>query len=230
MTEEEISSINGLNFDRDGLIPAIIQDYNNGRVLMMAYMNEESLKKTIETGRTHFFSRSRKRLWEKGETSGHYQVVKSIYTDCDKDTLLIEVEQHGNACHTGNMSCFYRGIAESPPSPPFTKGGKGGFSEEKLYDSILSKVYDIIIDRKLNSKSDSYVSSLFEKGKDRILKKIGEEAGEVIIGSKNNDKENIIYEIADLWFHTMVVMGYHGITLQDIYDELGRRYNTKKVS
>ncbi len=204
-----------LRFNKNGLIPAIVQDYRTNTVLMLAYMNEEALKATIETGMTHFWSRSRNKLWRKGETSGHIQIVKRILYDCDGDTLLVQVEQVGSACHTGNRSCFYRSLheKESPPS-----------LQEASLAEILNKVYDVIVDRRDRPKESSYVSTLFSSGVDKILSKITEEAGELIISSKNNDREEIIYEAADLWFHTLVLLGYHGLTPQDIYKELERRY------
>jgi len=211
--------IKNLKYDSNGLIPVIIQDWKTGDVLMLAYMNEESLNKTIETGFTHFWSRSRNKLWKKGETSGNEQIVKEINYDCDNDTLLIKAEQKGVACHTGNRSCFYSELI--PPSPPFDKGGMGGF--------VIDKIYEVILDRKRNLREGSYVSSLFKKGRDKILKKIGEEASEVVIGSKNDKKEEIIYEIADLWFHTLVLLGYHDISPEDIYKELQKRFGKSGI-
>jgi len=211
--------IKNLKYDSNGLIPVIIQDWKTGDVLMLAYMNEESLNKTIETGFTHFWSRSRNKLWKKGETSGNEQIVKEISYDCDNDTLLIKAEQKGVACHTGNRSCFYSELI--PPSPPFDKGGMGGF--------VIDKIYEVILDRKRNLREGSYVSSLFKKGRDKILKKIGEEASEVVIGSKNDKKEEIIYEIADLWFHTLVLLGYHDISPEDIYKELQKRFGKSGI-
>ena len=211
--------IKNLKYDNNGLIPVIVQDWKNGEVLMLAYMNEDALKKTIETGFTHFWSRSRGKLWKKGETSGNEQIVKEISYDCDNDTLLVKVEQKGVACHTGNRSCFYSELI--PPSPPFDKGGMGGF--------VIDKIYEVILDRKRNLREGSYVSSLFKKGRDKILKKIGEEASEVVIGSKNDKKEEIIYEIADLWFHSLVLLGYHDITPEEIYKELQKRFGKSGI-
>lgn len=201
-----------LRFNQDGLIPAVIQDRLSGKVLMVAYMNKEAIEKTIETGRTHLWSRSRKKLWQKGETSGNYQSVKEIYIDCDEDTLLLKVEQIGVPCHTGEATCFYRAYKDNDLVKVIPYGG------------ILEKVHAVILDRKNSPKEGSYVSSLMAKGKDRILKKIGEEAGELIIGSKNEKRDEIIYEIADLWFHTLVVMGYHNVSLDDIYKEFEKRF------
>ncbi|MBI4377998.1 MAG: bifunctional phosphoribosyl-AMP cyclohydrolase/phosphoribosyl-ATP diphosphatase HisIE [Nitrospinae bacterium] len=204
--------IKDLKYNSSGLIPVIIQDWKNGDVLMLAYMNEEALKKTIDTGFTHFWSRSREKLWKKGETSKNEQVVKEISYDCDNDTLLIKVEQRGVACHTGNRTCFYSKIL----SAPLDKEDKGRF--------VIDKVYEVILDRKRNIREGSYVSSLFKNGKDRILKKIGEEASELIIGSKNEKREEIIWEITDLWFHTLIILGYHDIAPDEIYNELQKRF------
>lgn len=214
--------IKNLKYDSNGLIPAIVQDRKNGDVLMLAYMNEEALRKTIETGYTHFWSRSRGKLWKKGETSGNEQLVKEISYDCDNDTLLVKVEQKGVACHTGNRTCFYSKLyPKSPFNPPFDKGGVGGF--------IIDNLYEVILDRKRNMREGSYVSSLFKNGRDKILKKISEEASEVVIGSKNEKKEEIVWEIADLWFHTLVLLGYHDITPEDIYRELQKRFGKSGV-
>jgi phosphoribosyl-ATP pyrophosphohydrolase/phosphoribosyl-AMP cyclohydrolase len=205
--------IKDLKYDINGLIPAIIQDWQKGDVLMLAYMNEEALNKTIETGYTHFWSRSRNKLWKKGETSGNEQAVKEISYDCDNDTLLVKVEQKGVACHTGNRTCFYSNLFKTPNSELRTPGS-----------IIIDNVYEVIQDRKRNMREDSYVSSLFKSGKDKILKKISEEASEVVIGSKNDKREEIIWEVADLWFHSLVLLGYHDISPQDIYNELQKRF------
>jgi phosphoribosyl-ATP pyrophosphohydrolase/phosphoribosyl-AMP cyclohydrolase len=212
MSEDIIGQV---KFDKRGLVPAIIQDYRTLSVLMMAYMNSDALRATIETAVTHFWSRSREKLWQKGETSGHIQVVKKILYDCDADTLLVLVEQVGAACHTGNRSCFYRGLYERGDDFTMDKSSLSG---------ILNRVYDVIIDRKDKPKESSYVSSLYSSGVDKILGKISEEAGELIISSKNNNREEIIYEAADLWFHSLVLLGYHGLTPQDIYKELEKRF------
>ena len=216
--------IKNLKYDSNGLIPAIIQDWKNGDVLMLAYMNEESLKKTIETGNTHFWSRSRNKLWKKGETSGNEQIVKEISYDCDNDTLLVKVEQKGVACHTGNRSCFYSKLTQVViPSEA------RNLEVETFSGNVIDKIYEVILDRKRNLRESSYVSSLFKSGRDKILKKIGEEASEVVIGSKNDKKEEIIYEIADLWFHTLVLLGYHDISPEDIYKELQKRFGKSGI-
>ncbi|MBE3593115.1 MAG: bifunctional phosphoribosyl-AMP cyclohydrolase/phosphoribosyl-ATP diphosphatase HisIE [Thermoanaerobacter sp.] len=200
--------IKELKFDEKGLIPAIVQDYYTKQVLMLAYMNEESLKLTLEKGETYFFSRSRGKIWHKGETSGNTQKVKKIFYDCDEDALLIQVEAKGPACHTGNISCFYRSFDEE--------------TEDGI--EILNKLYERIKGRKINPVEGSYTNYLFEKGIDKILKKVGEEATEVVIASKNDSKDEIVYEVSDLIYHLMVLLVEKNITLNDIYNELERRY------
>ncbi len=212
--------IDRIKFDESGLIPAIVQDDVTGEILMMAYMNRLALDKTLSTGKVHFFSRSRARLWRKGETSGHELQVRSVLLDCDQDAVLVKARALGPTCHTGRWSCFFRVIKNGRVR---TLSGSGTMLSN-LPPDLLQRIYEVIIDRKNRPKKESYVSSLFKMGKDRILKKIGEEAGELIIGSKNNRREEVIYELADLWFHSLVVMGYHGITLQDLYKELGNRF------
>ena len=205
---EEIDVIN-LKYDDNGLIPAIIQDYQTKEVLMMAYMNKASLEKTIETKKTWFYSRSRQKLWNKGETSGHFQDVKRISYDCDEDTLLIEVIQTGSACHTGSKSCFYRNLLDP---------------DQVLNEAIVYEVANIIRERKENPKEGSYTNYLFEKGIDKILKKVGEEASEVIIAAKNPDKEELVYEISDMVYHVLVLMAEKGIEIEDIKTELTKRF------
>ena len=209
-----------IKFDKSGLIPAIVQDDITGETLMLAYMNRLALDKTLATGKVHFFSRSRARLWKKGETSGHGLEVRSVFLDCDQDVVLVKARAQGPTCHTGRRYCFFRVIKNGrvrilPGSIP---------ASTNLTSDLLQRIYEVILDRKHRPKKASYVSSLFKMGKDRILKKIGEEAGELIIGSKNNRREEVIHELADLWFHSLVVMGYHGITPQDLYQELGNRF------
>ncbi|MEK7748399.1 MAG: bifunctional phosphoribosyl-AMP cyclohydrolase/phosphoribosyl-ATP diphosphatase HisIE [Nitrospirota bacterium] len=195
----------------NGLIPAVIQDHKKNDVLMVAYMNAESLQKTIETGETHFYSRSRKKLWRKGETSGHIQKVQEILTDCDLDTLLVKVDQTGVACHTGSRSCFF-GPADRVTLPAANPT-----------ISTTQTLYETIMDRKKSPSSESYTTSLFKGGIDVILKKVAEEAGEFIISSKNKDKKAIIRETADLVYHLMVALCYHNITPLQIDKELARR-------
>ena len=213
--------LNKLRYDENGLIPVIIQDHENGQVLMLAFADQEALKKTLNTNRTHFWSRSRKKLWEKGEESGNYQEVKEIYLDCDYDTVLILVKQHGVTCHTGNRTCFFKNIEEKEmSSPTFRSNGTG---------KTLEDVYQVIEDRKRNPREGSYVSELFLKGIDKILKKVGEEASETIIAAKNNRRDEIIYEMADLWFHSLIMLGYFSIPPEEIYQELGKRFGKSGI-
>ncbi|WP_018248754.1 bifunctional phosphoribosyl-AMP cyclohydrolase/phosphoribosyl-ATP diphosphatase HisIE [Orenia marismortui] len=214
-------SISNLKFDEKGLIPAIIQDAETKEVLMMAYMNEESLRNTIRTGRTCFWSRSRQELWWKGESSGNIQEVEEIDYDCDGDTLLLKVKQTGGACHTGHKSCFYRGIKRE-------KEAEKVFDPEEVYKKaldcdILDELYDVIKDRRNNPKEGSYTSSLYNKGENAFLKKIGEEATEVVMAAKENDSGEIIYEVADLFYHLLVMMVYYDVSLKDIFKELESR-------
>ncbi len=196
-----------LKYNNDGLIPAIVQDYYSKKVLMLAYMNAESLEITMNEGKTCFYSRSRQELWRKGATSGNTQQVVSIRTDCDKDTLLIEVIKAGPACHTGSESCFFEDIVVPE-------------TEEFSYEGL----YEMLVGRKVNKKEGSYTTYLFEKGIDKILKKVGEECTEVIIGAKGGDKAETVYEIADLLYHITVMMIEMGITLDEVTAELAKRH------
>ncbi|MDF2986336.1 MAG: phosphoribosyl-ATP diphosphatase [Eubacterium sp.] len=210
---------NSIKFDDKGLVPVVTQDYKTKEVLMVAYMNEEAFNKTLETGKVTYFSRSRNKLWVKGETSGHFQHVKNIRLDCDGDTILVEAEQIDAACHTGNKSCFYRTLTDGAWVEAEAKA-----DAEILTANILQEVYDVIVDRTIHPKEGSYTNYLFTKGLDKILKKVGEETAEVIIAAKNKSKEEIRYEISDLMYHLMVLMVERGVTLEDIYGELkGRR-------
>ncbi len=194
----------------DGLIPVIVQDYKTNEVLMMAYMNEEAFEKTLATGTMTYFSRSRRKLWLKGETSGHFQYVKSLTLDCDNDTILAKVHQIGAACHTGNRSCFFQTLAakEYKETNPL---------------KIFEDEYSVIQDRKEHPKEGSYTNYLFDKGIDKILKKVGEEATEIIIAAKNPDPEEIKYEIADFLYHVMVLMVEKGVTWEEITKEVANR-------
>ena len=196
--------------DDKGFVPCIVQDYKTKDVLMMAYMNEESFEKTLKTGRMTYFSRSRNELWTKGETSGHFQYVKSLAIDCDKDTILAKVSQVGAACHTGNRSCFYTPLVEKEynDTNPLT---------------VFQDVYDVIMDRKKHPKEGSYTNYLFDKGIDKILKKVGEECTEVVIAAKNPDKDELKYEISDLLYHLMVLMAERDTTWTDVIRELAER-------
>lgn len=198
-----------IKYNEQGLVPAIVQDYLSGKVLMMAYMNQESLGLTLQTGCAHYYSRSRQTLWKKGETSGSIQHVKEITADCDGDCLLLKVEQVGNACHTGEASCFFNDIRT--------------YEKSSSIGETLDALYQTIQDRKTNKKEGSYTNYLFEKGIDKILKKVGEEASEVIIGAKNNSKAELVYEICDLVYHLTVLMAYQGIGYEDITKELENR-------
>lgn len=197
-----------LKFDEQGLIPAIVQDYYSKQVLTVAYMNEQSLAITMEEGYTCFWSRSRQELWRKGETSGNRQKVVTITADCDQDALVVEVIKDGPACHTGAESCFFDRV--------FTAEDETPFSYEGLYNMIKG--------RKLRPKENSYTTYLFDKGMDKILKKVGEESTEVVIAGAKNDKEESIYEIADLAYHVMVMMVEQGIELKDVTAELAKRH------
>ncbi len=199
-------NINELKFDEQGLIPAIVKDSETGEVLMLAYMNRESLKISLEKKLTCFYSRSRQELWLKGETSGNYQHIESISADCDGDALLVTVKKDGPACHTGTESCFFNEIFGKP----------GNFSVDGLYR--------LLQDRKATLPEGSYTSYLFEKGLDKILKKVGEECTEVIIAGKAEDKRETVYEIADLMYHVMVLMVEAGITPSEIREELASRH------
>ena len=197
-------------FVKSELIPAIIQEKSTGEVLMLAYMNRESMQKTFETGYTWFWSRSRQELWMKGETSGHIQYVKELTADCDFDTILAKVSQVGVACHTGNPSCFFNEIVKKEYI-------------EKNPLKVFETVYNIIEDRKNNPKEGSYTNYLFDKGIDKILKKVGEECTEIVIAAKNPDPEEIKYEISDFLYHVMVLMVEKGVTWEEITQELAQR-------
>lgn len=204
---QNILNIDKLKFDDNGLIPAIIIDYYTKEVLTLAYMNKESLEISLKEGKTCFYSRSRKELWRKGKTSKNYQHIQSIKSDCDNDALVIEVIKDGPACHTGAESCFMNEV----------------YQKENYKDFSIYKLYELIRGRKINMTEGSYTTYLFNSGIDKILKKIGEESSEVIIGAKNGSKEEIIYELSDLLYHSLVLMVEKNITLNDIKDELSKR-------
>ena len=200
--------IEKLKFDENGLIPAVVVDAYTKKVLTVAYMNKESLKISMEKGLTCFYSRSRNELWLKGETSGNYQYIVSITADCDLDALTVVVEKEGPACHTGTDTCFTNEVYQS----------------EELHEFTMNGLYDLLVGRKKDKPEGSYTTYLFEKGTDKILKKIGEECTEVIIAGKADDKKETIYEIADLAYHTMVLMVQMGISVEDIQRELASRH------
>ncbi len=200
--------ISELKFDSNGLIPAVVVDSISKKVLTVAYMNEESLKITMEKGLTCFFSRSRQQLWLKGETSGNYQHVVSITADCDKDALVVVVEKDGPACHTGSDSCFFNPVYQSEERSEFS----------------LQGLYDLLEGRNQTRPEGSYTSYLFDKGIDKILKKVGEECTEVIIAGKADDKKETVYELADLAYHCMVLMVQMGISVEDVHRELASRH------
>ncbi|MCR8643340.1 bifunctional phosphoribosyl-AMP cyclohydrolase/phosphoribosyl-ATP diphosphatase HisIE [Paenibacillus sp. N1-5-1-14] len=211
-----------VKYDAQGLVPAIVQDAVSKDVLMLAYMNEESLKLTIESGETWFWSRSREELWHKGATSGNVQKVRDIRYDCDSDTLLIFVDPQGPACHTGQYTCFYRKM--EPEDALSTQ------STTRDRFSILSSLESVIASRDLERPEGSYTTYLFEKGVDKILKKVGEESAEVIIAAKNSDNEELRYEASDLIFHLMVLLRDRKLPLDDVMRELQNRHlNPKKV-
>jgi len=222
-----MSLANQLKFDAHGLVPAITRDADTGEVLMMAYMNAEAVDLTVRTGQVHYYSRSRQALWMKGESSGHVQHVREIRFDCDADCLLIAVEQEGAACHTGHRSCFYR----------VWEGGAAHSEGEKIVDAaalygkadILDAVYHVIQERRQNPGEKSYVASLFAKGLDKILGKIGEEATETAVAGKGGDRDEVVYEVADLFFHTLVLLGYYDLPPERIYAELRRRFGLSGI-
>ena len=201
-------NVENLKYDQNGLIPAIVVDTETKQVLTLAYMNAESLRISMDEGRTCFFSRSRQELWRKGETSGNVQHIVSITADCDADALVVEVRKDGPACHTGAESCFFQ--------PVYTGEAKPGFQYEDLFEMLRG--------RKETPKEGSYTSYLFDKGRDKILKKVGEEATEVIIAAKDDDKANTIYELGDLMYHAMVLMLDMGITMDEIKAEMASRH------
>ena len=201
-------NIEELKFDEKGLIPAVVVDSITKKILTVAYMNRESLEISMEQGRTCFWSRSRQELWLKGETSGNYQNIVSITADCDKDALVVVVEKEGPACHTGADSCFFNPLWQS----------------EDRHEFSMQGLYELLEERNLVRPAGSYTTYLFEKGTDKILKKIGEECTEVIIAGKADDKRETVYELADLAYHAMVLMVQMGITVEDVHKELASRH------
>ncbi len=207
--------IDQIKWNEDGLVPAIVQDAVSKEVLMLAYMNRESLRKSLDSGETWFWSRSRGELWHKGATSGHTQAIESLRYDCDADTLLVLVRPNGPACHTGAYTCFYRDANGELPAESLPKPDRF---------AALSGLETTIAQREAERPEGSYTTYLFDKGLDKILKKIGEESAEVIIGGKNGDKQEIRSEAADLIFHLMVLLRQQGIPLDDVLEELEFRH------
>lgn len=209
----------GLCFNADGLIPAIVQDAEDGTVLMLAYMNAEALELTQRTGYTHFWSRSRQALWKKGETSNNVQHVVSLAYDCDGDAILVRVQQHNVACHTGQRSCFYREM-------PFPASAPSSLTDDTTpaLPDMLDALYRLVLERRDTGAETSYVKKLFARGQDVMCKKVAEEAAEVLIASKNGTESEIVYEMADLWFHALVLLGHHTIHPYEVLRELRRRF------
>lgn len=219
-----------VRFGEDGLIPAVVQDAQSGEVLMLAYMNSLSLLKTLETGETWFWSRSRQELWHKGETSGNIQVVEEIRLDCDGDAIVVRVRQVGSgACHLGERSCFHRSVRLDSDGRirigfdrrPASSGSEG--SDTEVGSSILEELYGVVCGRRASPVEGSYTCYLFREGLDKILKKVGEECAETIIASKNQSAQEIVYETADLLYHLLVLLAFFDIQPSDIWKELARR-------
>ena len=208
--------INTLKFDASGLIPAVVQNIETNEVLMVAYMNADTIKQTLETGRATFWSRSRQEVWVKGDTSGNYMYVEEVRVDCDCDCLVVLVNPAGPACHTGNRSCFFRKIED---------GKLVEDAKEQTKTDVFACEQAVVMDRKEHPEEGSYTNYLFDKGEDKILKKVGEEAAEVVIAGKNRDKDEISYETADLIYHLTVMLVDNGMTWEDIYKEMERRSN-----
>jgi len=208
--------IKDIKFDASGLVPAIAQDADTLEVLTLAYMNKEALEKTLSTGKVHYFSRSRNKLWLKGETSGNFQEVKSVYYDCDGDAILVLVHPLGPACHTGERTCFYRALSEKTVKP---SGGR-----------VIKDVFEVIKSRKSASADKSYVASLYAKGLPKILEKVREESGELVEAAEKKGKSDVVYELCDLWFHTMVLLANEGIEIEDVFSELARRFGTSGIT
>jgi phosphoribosyl-ATP pyrophosphohydrolase/phosphoribosyl-AMP cyclohydrolase len=217
----ETSPMTPLQFDEYGLLPCIVQDWLDGTVLMVGFMNQEAWEVTHQTQRVHFWSRSRKRLWKKGETSGHELILKEMFVDCDRDTILVKVQPIGPTCHTGTRSCFFSSMPSSTTEKEAVTGTAWG--------GITRRLYEMVEERKAHPSPDSYVSKLMEGGVDRILKKVAEDAGEVLLAGKNGNRDEIIYEMADLWFHSILMLGHFSIPPEDIYQELGKRFGKSGI-
>jgi phosphoribosyl-ATP pyrophosphohydrolase/phosphoribosyl-AMP cyclohydrolase len=203
-------TIDELNFSMNGLLPVVVQHHRSGEVLMVGFANREAVEKTLATGHAWFFSRSRERLWEKGETSGHYLDLRALRVDCDADALIYLCEPHGPTCHTGEPSCFFQGVDEVP------RGETNGEAAATLFHTILAR-------QSAADPEKSYVARLLSEGVDRVAKKVGEEATEVVIAAKNGDRDELAREMADLWFHTFVLLAQQGMTPESVWEELRRR-------
>ena len=215
LDENEINKfVKKVNFEKGkGLVPAVVQDASNGRVLMQAYMNEEALRLTLASGKTHFWSRTKGRLWMKGEESGHYSLVQNAVLDCDDDAILFKVQQIGSVCHTGEETCFYKPIK---PEEAVAVDAK-----------MLERLFEVIKERIRNPSEKSYVSRLTAEGEDAVLQKIGEEATEIVLAAKANNAKEVTHEAADVIFHIMVMFAQKGIPLNSIFEELERRHKNK---
>lgn len=214
-----------ISYDRQGLVPAIVQHHKTGRVLMLGFMNAESLRRTRETGLVWFYSRSRQRLWQKGETSGNVLRVTAIETDCDRDAVLVHADPAGPVCHTGAPDCFFNGLeGEDEPAPePVETSGAAETNSGQAGSGILDELFGVIEDRRRTLPEGSYTTYLFTRGIDKIGKKVGEEAAEVIIAAKNGVPDRIAEEVADLWYHTLVALAATGVTPDDVYAVLAKR-------
>ena len=212
------SFVQHLQFSENGLLPAIVQDWLDGTVLMVGFMDQEALLATKQSKRVHFWSRSRQKLWKKGESSGNELIVKKLFIDCDCDTVLVTAEPVGPTCHTGSRTCFFTEVNLDEQGESIQE------SVSHAWGGILERLYQMVLDRKLKPQENSYVSKLLEGGADRILKKVIEESGEVALAAKNQDRSEIVYEVADLWFHTLVMLGHVEVPPSDIFQELGKRF------
>ncbi|MFQ5735988.1 MAG: bifunctional phosphoribosyl-AMP cyclohydrolase/phosphoribosyl-ATP diphosphatase HisIE [Thermodesulfobacteriota bacterium] len=210
-----------IKFNEKGLVPAIAQDARTREVLMLAWMNEESLRLTLSTGKAHYYSRSRGKLWLKGETSGNVQEVRGVYYDCDSDTILLLVEPRGPACHTGNRTCFYRELTED--------GGKARADGGPRGAQVIKELYNVVVERKGSSPEKSYVASLYSKGLAKILEKVEEESGELLEAAREKGRAEVIYELCDLWFHTLVLLADRSIDVDEIFAELSRRFGLSGI-
>lgn len=208
--------IDEIRFNDAGLVPAVAQDAATLKVLMLAWMNREAVEKTIETGKAHYWSRSRGELWLKGGTSGNVQNIRSMHYDCDADAILMVVDPMGPACHTGETTCFYRSVAGEDKEAP------GG-------ERVLNELFDVIKSRKGSSPDKSYVASLYSKGMEKILAKVEEESGELIEAAREKGRKEVVYELCDLWFHTMVLLADRDIPIEDVYNELARRFGISGI-